>query len=150
MGWTRLRERINQLPLVLAGPILRRVEPNSVTVWVTLKESRTVTLAIFDINKKVLLTGRRKTTQLGRNLHVVAVTAKSPNAALLYGENYLYNLAFNPGETLNKPGVISLSGSIEAITYPQYDLPSFALGPTNINDLRLIHGFLSQATRRKS
>ena len=34
MGWTPLRERINELPLVLAGPILRRTEPDSVTVWV--------------------------------------------------------------------------------------------------------------------
>ncbi|RUR79703.1 hypothetical protein ACF3DV_01830 [Chlorogloeopsis fritschii PCC 9212] len=140
MGWTPLRERINQIPLVLAGPILRRTEPNAVTVWIALKESRTVTLVIFDTNKKVLITGRKKTTQLGVNLHVVAVTAKSSHAALLYGENYLYNLAFDPGETLAQAGVLNLEGSIAEITYPGYELPSFALVPNNLKDLRLIHG----------
>jgi hypothetical protein len=34
-------------PLILAGPILRRVEPRRVSVWVALSAPRTVTLHVF-------------------------------------------------------------------------------------------------------
>ena len=37
----------NQWPLVLAGPIVRRVEPGRASVWVALKEPRSVRLAVF-------------------------------------------------------------------------------------------------------
>jgi hypothetical protein len=36
------------LPLILAGPVLRRVEPRSATVWVALRESAQVGLSLFD------------------------------------------------------------------------------------------------------
>ncbi|NMG22501.1 hypothetical protein [Brasilonema bromeliae] len=140
MTWTPLRERINKLPLVLAGPILRRTEPNAVTVWVALKESRNVTLEIFDTNKRRLFSGSQKTIQVGTYLHVVAVTAKTSSNVLCHGENYLYNLYFGHGETLNQPGVLTQYGSIENIIYPPYDLPSFALVPSHLNDVRIIHG----------
>ncbi|KYC34972.1 hypothetical protein WA1_09485 [Scytonema hofmannii PCC 7110] len=141
MTWIPLKERIDNLPLVLAGPILRRTDIHSVTVWVALKESRTVTLKIFDIRHKLLLTGSQKTIRLGTYLHIVAVTAKSSSSDLLsYGENYLYNLDFGNEETLNQAGVLSLDGSIKDIAYPRYDLPTFALVPNDINDVRIIHG----------
>jgi hypothetical protein len=140
MGWIPLKERIHQIPLILAGPILRRTEPNAVTVWIALKQSRIVTLVVFDTNKRVLIKGRKKTIQLGTNLHVVAVTAKAAQAVLSHGEIYLYNLAFAPGETLTKAGVLNLEGTIADITYPQYELPSFAMVPNNFQDLRIIHG----------
>jgi hypothetical protein len=145
MTWTPLRDRLNNLPLVLAGPILRRTEANAVTVWVALKESRTVSLEIFDTTQKTLFTGSRKTIQLGIYLHVVAVTAKNTFNVLSSGENYLYNLDFGCGETLNHPGILNSSGSIEEIIYPPYNLPSFALPPTNLNHLRIIHGSCRKA-----
>ena len=36
------------LPLLLAGPILRRVEPNLVTVWLALSRDAKVTLAVYE------------------------------------------------------------------------------------------------------
>ncbi|BAZ15430.1 hypothetical protein NIES4071_73020 [Calothrix sp. NIES-4071] len=140
MTWIPLRERIDTLPLVLAGPILRRTDNYSVTVWIALKESRTVTLVILDTNKNALITARKKTTQIGTNLHIVAITAESNYSILRNGENYLYNLAFNVGETLTTPSVLNSEGSILEIAYPEFDLPSFALPPNDINDLRIVHG----------
>ncbi len=140
MNWIPLRERIDTLPLVLAGPILRRTDNYSVTVWIALKESRMVTLVILDTNKNALITARKKTIQIGINLHIVAITAQSNYSILRSGENYLYNLAFNPGETLSTPGVLNTWGSILDIAYPEFDLPSFALPPNDINDLRIVHG----------
>ena len=71
------------LPLILAGPILRRTEPDSVTVWLALKESRSIWLEIYDTESgkgaiigKVLLRGQRNTIELGKHLHIVAVTAR--------------------------------------------------------------------------
>ncbi len=140
MGWTPLRERIDNLPLVLAGPILRRTQPDSVTVWVALKASRRVTLIIFDKNHNFLFESTRTTARIGTNLHIVAVTAKASSNRLINGEIYLYDLDFGNGELLNSPGILTAVGSLEDITYPQYKLPSFALPPSNFKDLRIIHG----------
>ena len=140
MGWTPLRERINELPLVIAGPILRRTEPDSVTVWVALKASRHVTLTIFDKNHNFLFESTRTTARIGINLHVVAVTANASSNILKSGENYLYDLHFGNGELLSSPGILTAAGSLQDITYPQYTLPSFALPPSDLKDLRIIHG----------
>ena len=37
----------SSLPLVIAGPILRKTIPEAVTVWVVLKEPRQVTLKVY-------------------------------------------------------------------------------------------------------
>ncbi|MEM7716050.1 MAG: hypothetical protein AAF349_21175, partial [Cyanobacteria bacterium P01_A01_bin.68] len=140
MGWTPLRERIDEIPLVLAGPILRRTEPDSVTVWVALKASRHVTLTIFDENHNFLFESTRTTARIGINLHVVAVTANASSNILKYGENYLYDLHFGDGELLSSPGILTIEGSLQDISYPQYTLPSFALPPSDLKDLRIIHG----------
>jgi hypothetical protein len=139
MVWMPLRERINTLPLVLAGPILRRVEPNSVTVWVALKASCHVTLKVFDLNYNLLLFDSRKTIKVGANLHVVAVTAQAESNVLLYGENYLYDLEFD-GRNLNYSGILNEAGLISDIAYSPFNLPSFALPPQNLNQLRIVHG----------
>ena len=43
-----LVDRLQALPLILAGPILRRVTASSVTVWVVLKNAATVSPQIGD------------------------------------------------------------------------------------------------------
>jgi len=48
MAFTKLADRLKNLPLVLAGPILRQVTKDSVTVWIALKQSATVTLNVYD------------------------------------------------------------------------------------------------------
>jgi len=78
-AWDKL---IQELPIVLAGPILRPVTPESVTVWVALKQPSWVELTIYDTARGAvlgtsLLRGRCSTVALGKSLHVVAVTAKS-------------------------------------------------------------------------
>src|SRR5215510_4036339 len=96
-----------RLPLVLCGPILRRTEPDSVTVWLALKEPRTVTLRVYSHapppalkSLREELEGTRRTVRLGERLHIVAVTAR-PVAAerpLAAGTVYFYNLFFSPPE----------------------------------------------------
>ena len=80
-------DKPERLPLILCGPILRRTEPGSVTVWVALKEPRTVTLRVYSHapppapeSLKEEMRGTRRTARLGQNLHVVAVTAEPVDA----------------------------------------------------------------------
>lgn len=140
MGWKSLQERIHQIPLVLAGPMVRCTQPDSVTVWIALKESHNVTLKIFDLNGNILFAGSRRTVEVGKNLHIVAVTAKNSVKILEYGKQYLYDLGFDNATSLRSPGILTLEGSIQDITYPEYQLPSFPVVPKALQELRLVHG----------
>lgn len=149
MSWTPLCDRIDRLPLILAGPILRRTEPNAVTVWVALKEPRNVTLKVYstvsgkgEIIDRLLLVGGSYTIPLGQFLYVVAVTAKPRvlgESQLQPGEIYAYDLEFgnnNLAQALNFE-----SGFPEVtISYFPHQLPTFAMPPNDLNDLRIVHG----------
>lgn len=155
-----------RLPLVICGPILRRTEPDAVTVWVALKKARTVTLRVYSQAQPPFptllreeLQGTRETVRLGDNLHVVAVTARPVEAGrmLEHGDRvFFYNLFFGPaggatvpesGDDLKKDDIVFLEGSgLEdpqptGLSYSvEHRLPSFSLPPTDLNKLRLIHG----------
>jgi hypothetical protein len=154
-----LSTRINtpRVPLIVCGPILRRTEPDSVTVWVALKEPRTVTLRVYlrgvggNLTQKFV--GTRATVRLGEHLHVVAITAKAASSqqALLPGQLYCYNLFFfagtvdpvpESGDNLNTSGILNPTGASAPLTlaYASLPLPSFALPPTDLNNVRIIHG----------
>lgn len=140
MGWKSLQERIHQIPLVLAGPMVRCTQPDTVTVWIALKESHNVTLKIFDLDGNILFAGSRRTVEVGKNLHIVAVTAKNSVKILEYGKQYLYDLGFDDATSLRSPGILTLEGSIKDIIYPEYQLPSFPVVPKALQELRLVHG----------
>jgi hypothetical protein len=109
-----LRDRIGQLPVVIAGPILRRVERDAVTVWVALKESRTVTLQVFSSDGTTLrfASPPRATVPIGSFLHVVALTARPTlaQAPLSPGEMYYYNLGLGGGANLGSAGILGGDG----------------------------------------
>lgn len=113
MSWTPLSDRVQRLPLILAGPILRRTEPDAVTVWVALRKPCQVTLSVYSTefgnglvvvggteDRSPLLQGMRSTVALGSHLHIVAVTAQSVGreerqaGSLVPGQIYVYDLAF--------------------------------------------------------
>src|SRR5215471_11191332 len=99
MSWIPISERFTAFPLILSGPLLRRVEPQSVTVWLALKEACTVTLRVYVKNDTGELVehcmGTRKSVRLGDHLHIVAVIAHTrAGAPLLWGELYYYDLFF--------------------------------------------------------
>ncbi|MEC4985577.1 MAG: PhoD-like phosphatase [Oscillatoria sp. PMC 1068.18] len=137
------------LPLILAGPILRRTEPDSVTVWLALKESRSVTLKVYTTNngrgaiiEDLILAGSHTTVAVGNHLHLVAVTAKTVNNKLLEPSKiYAYNLDFGDTEktlpqALNLPGVFPYT----TVSYFEHNLPTFAMPPDDLNHLKIVHG----------
>jgi hypothetical protein len=142
----QLKQRLEHLPLILAGPILRRTESNAVTVWLALKASREVTLKIYATSAKgsiieaVLLKGTASTVPLGKHLHIVAVTAKS-SFSLKPGEIYAYDLSFSSSEQ-NLTQALNSETIFPKVTvsYFQHQLPTFALPPEDLNNLRIAHG----------
>ncbi|MBE9182639.1 PhoD-like phosphatase [Oculatella sp. LEGE 06141] len=163
MPWIPLSYRLNQLPLILAGPILRRTESNSVTVWVALRSPCKVVLTIHATEQgngsrihAPVMEGDRSTVRLGEHLHVVAVTAAAPDHRLHAQQVYAYDLmfeldedrveAFNNGETGEAASRQTLQQALNSpalsvqVSYFDHGLPTFALPPTDLNHLRIAHG----------
>ena len=156
MSWISLADRIDNLPLILAGPIVRRTEPRLVTIWLALKEARDVTLRIYAQDATGELSqqmeGTRATVRLGDNLHLVAVTAHviDDEEALSWGQLYYYDLFFSstpdlqPTEHLTTPGVLTTDpiekDPLQRLTYPGHPLPGFMLPAADVSDLRIVHG----------
>jgi hypothetical protein len=134
----------NQVPLILAGPLLRHVAHNEVTVFVALREARTVTLRVFagtGGGRTTRMQGNRATVPLGDALHVVAVTARAASASvrLVPETTYYYNLDLGGGQTLASAGVLNLAATTDPLAYPGADLPSFSLPPARLDQVRLVH-----------
>ena len=153
------------MPLILAGPILRRTESRAVTVWLALKAPREVKLKVYateggtgEIVDRLLLQGESSTVQLGEYLHVVAVTAIPIDGNLLTsGQIYAYDVEFAgrhepsgvPGVENERENLISCLWPAtpdvshlgpQTISYFDHQLPTFALPPDDLNYLRIVHG----------
>ncbi|NJR65661.1 MAG: PhoD-like phosphatase, partial [Leptolyngbyaceae cyanobacterium CRU_2_3] len=154
MVWTPLSDRLAKLPLILAGPVLRRTQPDTVTVWVALRESCAVTLAVFATEagegaslQNLVLAGIQATVALGQQLHVVAVTARPVNGAGLQpGQVYAYDLSFErlqreAGDRSTLQQALCSEAFPEApISYFAHGLPTFALPPAHLDKLKIVHG----------
>ena len=100
-------------PLILSGPILRRVEPTLVSVQVVLREACRVRLSLFEglvtddsssrlFNKpSVAQSEEQQTLRVGDKLHLTVLMLKLPDArALLASRLYSYNITL----TSNRDG----------------------------------------------
>lgn len=147
-----------QLPLVLAGPIVRRVDEASATVWVALAGDGEVTLRVMDqATGAIVGAGTRTPVAVGpvdpatgrARLSVVAVTARPVAGPFEPGREYLYNLYWSDGRDLTSPGVLSAPDSegdgISTIAYAGRKLPSFRLMAAKLADVRLAHGSCRKA-----
>lgn len=148
------------LPLLLAGPILRRVEPTLVSVWVALSRPATLVLQVWEGRAQsgqsnAFLTGAAPTptVRLGANLHLAEVTVaisadsgKSLQADSLYSYDLqithdgtmdtlesLGMLAADDGGNGARPVRIPLGFEINL-------LPSFAPPPSDLANLSLLYG----------
>ena len=144
-----LLDRLNSLPLILAGPILRRVESEAVTVWVALKQPSLVTLRVYSTETgkgvkidRLELKGSRSTVQLGKYLHLVAVTAESlTDFHLQPGQIYAYDLDFGEtGGNLTQALQAQDKSANPTISYFEHQLPTFAMPPADLNHLQIVHG----------
>ena len=138
---------LEKLPLIITGPILRHVQTNAVTVWLALKKPDTVTLRVFRTESgngaklaKPILQSQQQTIALGKNLHVLAITALPiADAVLTPGQVYAYDLYFQAAE-LNLDQAINSGQENWRISYFAHQLPTFSLPPQDLNQLRMVHG----------
>ena len=140
---------LSEKPLLLAGPLLRRVEPRSVTVWLASQDSRRVSLVLFQPGTKesgdpdysapveIARTEPTAPCQVGAKLYVISLTI-TPDSDLETGKVYLYDLEFEatdgqPTDTLKTAGIITPPGSsddpFENFAYGGLSRPTFSLPP---------------------
>jgi hypothetical protein len=155
------------LPMILAGPILRRVEPGLVAVWVALKDSSIVKLSLWEgqieaPDPEELTPWFRspdpgaRTIRLGDKLHVVVVTLRLPEDKTLVREQlYSYDLEITPDGQTTKHTLKSLGLLNDdppnadpdgdhtkrlALGYETNMLPCIVLPPKELKDLKIVHG----------
>jgi hypothetical protein len=155
---------VTLLPLVLAGPIVRRVSKTKVAVWVALRSQGTVALEVIlpanpSATPPVAATNSTtsppvNTVKIGSNLHVALVDF---DFSKVLGSNptavYFYNLHFTGTVigTLKDTGVLTPQTetfSNDILSYPavtqlfpaQQGLPSFVLPQSALTDVRLAQG----------
>jgi hypothetical protein len=144
------------LPLLLAGPIVRRVEPALASVWVALSKPATLTLRIWEgrvstgSGNVLNVSDPTPTVRVGDQLHValplIKILPTSPRL-LVPGKIYSYDLEIKAGSTthtLQSLGLLSTGTfegrHVEALGFEENALPGFALPPAEITDLRVIFG----------
>jgi hypothetical protein len=146
------------LPLLLAGPMLRRVEPTLVCVWVALSQAATLRLRLFDgraafdetnvfveslpEHQQILRAGSRLVIAMVA-LRIDATSPKKLQPARLYA----YDLQIQVGtevHTLKSLGLLRdgvVNGHpVKALGYADDELPHFAVPPAELGDLRILFG----------
>lgn len=154
----------NALPLILAGPIVRRVEPTRATVWVALSAQRTVELGLWVGQTAVPTAGTffgsagaaqthsAASIRIGEKLHLALVTLDLTSSPLVPGQIYAYNLSFSGAgnQDLSTEGLLDDEGpALEptrlALGYLPGQLPTFTLPAAALENLRIAHGSCRKA-----
>jgi hypothetical protein len=136
-------------PLILVGPMVRRVEADAVSVFVVCKHPRTVRLSIYEGTNldaaRLVHEHDDHTVELGRFLHVASVTAR-PTSPLRPGRVYGYNLRLRGATGSGDGGPVAAVtdlrslGLLDRLGYEHGGLPSFVVPPTRLEDVRIAHG----------
>lgn len=131
---------IDDLPLVLAGPILRHTGPDTATVWVALKQAAEIRISVFPAKHPDRIRGRGSahTVALGSHLHIAVISATPEKE--LFGPDavYGYDLAFET-ETGNLDFARAM-GKFGIPSYGDYQHPTFSLPPEDLNRVKVLFG----------
>jgi hypothetical protein len=146
------------LPLLLAGPILRRVDPTLACVWLALRDRCDVRMKVWEgmaeAGTQSPPFGQSEPTptlRVGKQLHLVVVAVEFPAASgksFLPDNLYSYDLEISDG-----PGPAHTLASLHMLEEGTFDgfahlpigfepnqLPSFAPPPSRLEDLNLLYG----------
>ncbi len=148
------------LPLLLAGPLLRRVEPGLVSVWLALREAADVRLLVWEglVRVQTSMPGTFAVSQdtrllrVGAKLYVGEVTLELPATT---GKSFQPDSAYSYDVEIRRPG----SGAVDTLDslrmlqegvfdgfariplgFEEKGLPSFAPPPSDLEHLHLLYG----------
>ncbi|MCW9064674.1 MAG: hypothetical protein OQJ78_00125, partial [Ignavibacteriaceae bacterium] len=155
------------LPIILAGPILRRVEPRLLSIWMAFSEPQTVELNLWSEVIKTQKTSTLyvpeippdytssvSTVRIGTHLYIslILLEIEAPLLPLVPNQIYSYNIRFknqntNEQRDLKSVGLladqtnpVTSRFSNMAIGFKEGQFPSFSLCPNNLEDVVLVHG----------
>jgi hypothetical protein len=156
---------VPDLPLLLLGPVLRRVDPHGVAVFVATREAASVRVAIYDGQVDVaslppeLAANEIATTRFAVAFHAAVVLVSfADTASLLPGHLYSYDVRITPTggapqslKDLSLLEDVKLKGygtklpasadvEVVALGYAESRLPSFVTCPAALDELVLAHG----------
>jgi hypothetical protein len=154
------------LPPVLAGPILRRVEADLVSVWIATPRRCDVSLLLFnqadviapesvaDDPRAKWVSAAQSTRQVGANLHVLTVVLDlrtpggnaivSNGSALEPNLTYSYDLRIFDGVTRHSLRSLGYLKVPTPLGYDPDELPSFRMCPQEREKLVIVHGSCRQ------
>ena len=142
LGATTDAPRIaNELPLLLAGPVLRWAAPDRVVVWLVTSERLRVRGTIVDPRDTTRVLGEAtgSTGHWARRLYVTKVAITPTSGSFPDGAVLAYDLEFSPprGYAFTDEGGFVTR---DEIAYGDYPLPTFVLGEgPGASRLRLAH-----------
>lgn len=120
-----------KLPVIVAGPLLRRLTRIDVSVWVACTLPDLLELTVRHRNTGTASTVSSTPTKVGTHLWMTVLTAPAPDGQFAAGEAYEYELAAdwaNQRPIDWRPFSIADAG-----------LPTFLGPPESVNDLVILH-----------
>jgi hypothetical protein len=142
------------LPFVLSGPILRRVEPAQVTIWIATSQRYTINAVIYKIHadkdsyEKIETVCDSRTVRLGKRLFIHLIQVKPPAGQFPTDTLLGYNLSFISSldsHDLGSLGLLSRDNP-RSIVYGSLKYPSFQIKSEHSNShilygsCRKLHG----------
>ncbi len=132
------------MPLVLAGPILRRVEPGRVVVWIATSRPGRVRVEVLRVggDGELLGAATAESLDVGPRLSVHLGVAVPRADAFPAGELLAYDVEVTPesGGAGVRLAELGLLEGPATIAYPGLPLPTFVLAPEHDTSLGVLHG----------
>lgn len=135
---------MNAVPLVLCGPIVRRVTLDQAAIFLVLREPAKVTLTVTQGDETVMI-GSSSTQPLGEALHVIMVRADATQA-VKPGTWCHYDIHFETTKgslALGDRHVLTVSEypqPIDRLVYRPLDRPGFMTPADELETIRVLHG----------
>lgn len=132
-------------PVLLAGPMVRRVDHQSVAVFVATRGPANLELRIYDgvataANRPTIGVGTASTVALGQRLHVAVVQATGLNLSpgVLYGYDVAVDETNDSSTSFQTLADLGLLLGAVPLGYIHNELPGFVL-PTARDNLRILY-----------
>lgn len=149
---TTINQLLDSIPLVLAGPIVRRATPAGVSFWVATSKEVQCTVRVW--RDRTSHSGSAYSMEFGRHIHICLVTVEASRTFLQEGALFEYDVTFRElsdsrERSLMDAGVLLPSSSRSPVTLgygPVGTLPSFFMPPSNYTQLRIAHASCRSTT----